>query len=222
MQRPNVETPSDKDVFLRYKVNMSSRRSARLRCEQPSHHTDAFTFRDMLDTVPATSTSISDAPDKTSLSAPATLEVDCLRIVAEGAHHLGAKAARGARSPPRRRSPGNNGCDNLPKPDDVPGHVWNCEPDENGFFRWKLVKLPTAPKPETIDAIKGLSKAYDFGTKQGRERWKVTIIAALAADLRFNQGRMLTGLLTTLPVPLPAWVIQMVVGVFVRVVNLFQ
>ena len=66
-----------------------------------------------------------------------------------------------------------------------------------------------------------MAKAYDFGTRQGRERWKYTFLAALVADVKLNQGRMTITVLKMLPIPLPAWLIQMIMGVFIRLANKF-
>lgn len=177
---------------------MSTRRSLRLRGETPPQCGGDFQFRGLLDVMPP-------------ISAP---------------------ARRAARSPAPRRPPNGDGnaVDNPggpydcgPKPFDIPGFVWSCEPNNNGVWQWTRVRLPTGvDKSPTATAITDLAKAYDFGSKQGRERWKITFVAILAADVRFNNGRMLVTVLNMLPIPLPQWAIQMIVGVFVRLVNLFQ
>ena len=206
-------------VFL-YIVQMSARRSsARLRGEEALDSSGAFHFRGLLDAVPQTPPGV-----PTTLTTPAGLDDDCLQLVAEGvqATHATPARARNARSPPRRQggdkapsTPDDCG----PKPDDIPGYVWSCEPNSDGVWQWTRVKAGTS---QTAKAVTDLVKAYDFGTKAGRMRWQITFVAALAADVRFNQGRMLTGLLMMLPVPVPAWVIQMMVGVLVRVVNMYS
>lgn len=171
--------------------------------EQEPADGDAFHFRGLL----ATALPASPVP-----SVPPAMDASanelCAQLIAEG---------------------DNIGQDCGEKPNDVPGYVWNCEPNSRGVWQWKRVRLINPAKPKAkakaekkTNTVHALARAYDFGTQQGRNRWRITFIAALAADLRFNQGQMLISVLNSLPIPLPAWAIRMIIGVFVRLVNASQ
>jgi len=108
----------------------------------------------------------------------------------------------------------------------VPGFVWSCEPGDNGRWGWVRLKIATdedkdEDKDEMANSIKAMTKTFDLDTEDGRKRWAITLVAALAADIKLREGRTLIAVLTMLPIGLPQWLIQLVVGTVTRVVNVF-
>jgi len=114
-----------------------------------------------------------------------------------------------------------------PKPADVPGYHWNCEPNKDGRWRWVRVKAvkekdKDKDKNEMAKSIIAMTKTFKLDTEDGRKLWVITIVAALAADLKYRGGRTLIAVLTTVLGRESEWLIQLVVGTVTRVVNVFS
>ena len=98
-----------------------------------------------------------------------------------------------------------------PKPADVPGYHWSCEPDKDGQWRWVRVKAVKEKETENVKLIKKIAKGFDVTTKEGQKMWAATMTALLYLDA--DRRLLRTLFLDWLPNGI-YWVIEKSVSLF--------